>query len=165
MWYNQLSFNRRDWLIENFHRLNISSDELLLLLIIDASNQLNTEITYDTLKESSKLTLNKIDKAIANLTKLNYLKIKTIRKKVDFNIDGIFRKEFEDQQDANLLLELVEDTFGRPLSQNEMKTLTDLNDKVDKQFIVYAIRQCVVQNTFSMAYLEKVALNESSNKS
>ena len=165
MWYHQIYFNRRDWLIDNYHRLDLTSDELLLLLIIDGANQQSKEITYDYLKEATKLTVNKIDKCIANLTKLNYLKIKPIRKRIDFNIDGVFRKEFEQDLDKPELLSLVEDSFGRLLSQTELKTLTSLTDKVEYDVIVYAIRQAVFQNKLTMSYLEKVALNESSSTS
>lgn len=163
MWFNEVYFNRRDWLIHHYHRLNINSNELLLLLVIDGANQKNQEISYEYLKEMTKMTVNQIDKCIGNLTKLNYLKIKPIRKRIDYNIDGVFRKEFEDHSDSAQIVSLVEETFGRPLSQNELATLSALQDKVSDEMIIFAIRQTVIQNKLSMSYLEKVALNESTS--
>lgn len=160
MWYNEIYFNRRDWLITYFHKLDISSNELLVLLIIDGANQSKREITYELLKEYTKLNQSQIDKIIASLTKKNYLKIKSIRRRIDFNIDGIFRKEFEESVDEPELLKMVEEAFGRLLSQQELKTLASLKDKVEIEKIVYAIRQAVIYNKMSMSYLEKVALNE-----
>lgn len=79
-----------------------------------------------------------------------------------FNIDGVFNKEFEDQMDKNELLHLFEDSFGRLLSQQELLTLSQLQNKVESDKIIYALRQAMIQSKLSMSYVERVALNESS---
>lgn len=161
MWHKEIYFNRRDWLIQYYHRLNINANQLLLLLTIDAQNQLNNDITHDSLKILLNCTQQQIDKDMQVLIEKNYLKIKPYKKKIDFNIDAVFKKEFEETQDGNELLLLFEDSFGRLLSQQELLVLTRLKESVEPDKILYALRQAMINSKLSMSYVEKVALSES----
>lgn len=161
MWFNELYFNRRDWILQHFKELNIDANEFLLLCIIDAANQQTLEITHEYLKESSQLSQYQVDKNIQKLIEKKYLRIKPSRKKIDFNIDGIFKQELNEPPHQHELLALFEDSFGRLLSQQELLTLSQLQQQVDYDTIIYALRQAMIKSKLSMNYVEKVALNES----
>ena len=162
MWFKQLHFNRRDWLLNNFNRLDINADQCLILMVIDAQNQLNEDITHELLQQHLNRSFKQIDKDLQVLIEKQYLKIRSYKRKIVFNIDGVFNKEFEDQMDKNELLHLFEDSFGRLLSQQELLTLSQLQNKVESDKIIYALRQAMIQSKLSMSYVERVALNESS---
>lgn len=162
MWFNEIYFNRRDWLLHHFSKLKIDANQFLILCIIDSANQSNIEITHDYLVSNTNLSLSQVDKHIQKLIELKYLKIKPYKKKIEFNIDGVFRKDFEDTENESKLLHLFEDSFGRLLSQQELLTLSNLQAQVDYDTIIYALRQSIIQSKLSMSYVEKVALNEQS---
>lgn len=163
MWYKEIYFKRRDWILENFSKLNINCQEFLILMLIDAANESNIEITNDYLKGKSNLSMTQINKVIESLATKKYLKIKSVRKRIDFNIDGIFIEELATSDNSHEILKLVEDSFGRLLSQQELQSLISLTKKVEYETLIYAVRQAVINNKLSMNYLEKVALNEATS--
>lgn len=161
MWFNELYFNRRDWMLSKYKQLGIDAHQFLILCVIDAANQNNLEITHDYLVEETGLTKTQMDKHIQKLIEKKYLKIKPSRKKIDFNIDGVFNQDLNESTQVNKLLGLFEDSFGRLLSQQELQTLISLQNKVEYDTIIYALRQAIIHSKLSMSYVEKVALNES----
>lgn len=161
MWYNDIYFHRRDWLIENYKKLEITERELVTLLKIDLLNQKQENITMDYLCDELNLKTNELNIVIQTLSDKKLLNIKYNRKKIIFNIDSVFKKESKSSESIHPLVELIEDSFGRPLSQNELSSLNNLHQQFDYDVIIYGIRQCIIQNKLSFKYLEKVVYNAS----
>ena len=135
-WYQERYFARRDWLLENLNRLEISPLQGLILLLIDYYQEGRQVITMENLATQCHCTLEEIDAAIDDLCKMDYLVISSKNRKVYFDISGVFedKPKLEVSRD---LFEVFEREFGRPLSQKEtmavsaMKGFTNATDAAD----------------------------------
>lgn len=54
------------------------------------------------------------------------------------------------------LFELFETEFKNPLSQMELQRLSDWSREYDRQLIVYALREAVLNKAFSFNYIDKI---------
>ena len=54
---------------------------------------------------------------------------------------------------------MFETEFGRPLSQNEMKKISEWNHMYDKQMIIYALRTASAYQKMNLAYIDKILCN------
>ena len=89
--YQKRFFNRRNWILENISKLNLDSNEALLLLLIDYFNEYNEPSNINTLSKSSNLDKNVVDDTIASLISKGYLVLLTDSGQVIFNIDNILK--------------------------------------------------------------------------
>ena len=53
-WWNKRFINRRDWILDNLTELSLTSDETLVILMIDFLNQHMITITHGILAEKLK---------------------------------------------------------------------------------------------------------------
>ena len=74
-WYQESYFDRKNWILENFDKLNLNSDETLLILLIDLCKTNRKSVTYDYLISKLHKTSKQIDVIIAGLVNKHYLKI------------------------------------------------------------------------------------------
>lgn len=157
MWYKNTYIHRRDWLIEHFERLDVSHEELVVLLMIDLLNQGQNKWGPKELMSKTKQSKEQLDTYLQTLSSKKMLKLETIDSRISFNIDGVFNKinPFE-QSEQHDLLTSFEREFGRPLSRQELVTLNDMKQKYDQQVIIYGLRQAIVNNRLSMNYILKI---------
>ena len=94
-WYKHTYFNKEAWILENFDKLNLNSDEVLLLLLINHCMNNNLDVSYDYLSKKMNKSSKQLDKLISNLVARHYLNISTNDKGVYFDIDGIFEFDIE----------------------------------------------------------------------
>lgn len=160
MIYNELFFNKRDWLIENYSQLKINQSQLIVLLMIDAANQQSREITFEYLSGKTKLNMNNLNKTVDELIDKKFLEIIPKRNKVQFSINGIFNAIDQYMSVNHDLLQVIQKEFGRLLSQNELIRLNDLSQKYSLTQLNYGIREAIVHRAFSLDYIERVIINE-----
>lgn len=160
MIFNEVYFNRRDWLIEKYDALKLNPQQLLLMLTIDVANQKGLNITLDYLKDKTKFTLEQLNQMIEQLIALKYLEITPKRNKIVFNIQGVFQRETEYGNVEDDFLKVLQKEFGRLLSQNELIKLNELSQKYSKQQLEYALRQTILYKSFSIEYMERVIIND-----
>ena len=48
-WYKESYFDRKNWILENFDKLNLNADETILILLIDLCKTSRKAITYEHL--------------------------------------------------------------------------------------------------------------------
>lgn len=161
-WYKQTYFDRRSWILEYFDKLNITNDELVVLLLIDFAKDSKKTINYDYLKEKLNLDNKKIDSIISSLVSKKYLKITPTSKGVSFDIDSIF--EFDPEQyelsENKDIYSIAEDLKGKPLSSTELQKLSDLSSDYPINKIIDAIRIAEAYRKPSIAYVESILKNE-----
>lgn len=160
--YKESYFNRGNWIIENFDRLNLSSEETLLILLIDLCKSNKRNITYEYLSNKFHMDEKKIDKIIASLVSKHYLKLSTNARGLVFDIDGIFefdpdRYEISDNRDV---YDLVSGIFGKPLSPGELQKMSDLINTYGQKKFIEALRVSEAQRKFRMSYIEGVLRDE-----
>ncbi|MCR5066911.1 MAG: DnaD domain protein [Erysipelotrichaceae bacterium] len=161
-WYQERYFSRRDWLLENMNRLEISPTQGLILLLIDYYQEGRQVVTMENLAMQCHLDLEEIDAAIDDLVKMDYLVISTKNRKVYFDISGVFedRPKLEVSRD---LFEVFEEEFGRPLSQKEMIAISQWQQAYDSKTIIKALREAVIQEKLSTSYIDRILENWSRN--
>ena len=161
-WYQESYFDRKNWILENFNKLNLSSDETILILLVDLCKQSRKTITYDYLTEKLHKSAREIDKIIASLVEKHYLKLSTNSKGLVFDIDGIFEfdpEKYEIAENKNLY-DTAEDVFGRPLSSTELQKMNDLINEYGQKNFIEALRISEAQRKVKMAYIEGILRNE-----
>ena len=127
-WYKESYFDRKNWILENFDRLNLNSDETLLILIIELCRISRKQISYEYLSEKMNKTVKELDQIIASLVSKHYLKLSTNTKGLVFDIDGIFEfdpEKYEITENKNLF-DTVGDVFGKPLTPIQLQKMNDL---------------------------------------
>lgn len=156
MWYRKPYVNRRAWLLDQFEALNLTHEQLVILLVIDLANETNQSIDMEYLQKKTKLSSQDLDRTLHELMESQIVKIETQNQHIHFNIDGIFgnNNPYEDVQHD--LLNRFESEFGRPLSQQELLALNNLSKQYDENLIIYGLRQAILNNKLSMNYVDKV---------
>ena len=161
-WYQERYFSRRDWLLENMNRLEVSPLQGLILLLIDYYQEGRQVVTMENLAMQCHFDLEEIDAAIDDLVKMDYLVISSKNRKVYFDISGVFedRPKLEVSRD---LFEVFEGEFGRPLSQKEMIAISQWQSAYDSKTIIKALREAVIQDKMSTSYIDRILENWSRN--
>lgn len=161
-WYKESYFDRKNWILENFDKLNLNADETILILLIDLCKTSRKAITYEYLTGKLHKTTKEIDKIIASLVAKHYLKLSTNAKGLVFDIDGIFEfdpEKYEISENKDLY-DKTEDVFGRPLSSLELQKMNDLISEYSQSAFIEALRIAEAQRKVKMAYIEGILRNE-----
>ncbi len=157
-WYEEHYVSRRDWILENLYKLQISAEQAIIILMIDYRNQYNAPITLDSLAEQTGRNKDDIDRIIAELNKAGYLKIATRNKKVVFDISNVFEEPQETKLSGNLF-EVFESEFGRVLSQLETTTIAEWLNVYSEEQVLDALREASIQKKLNMRYIDRILLS------
>ena len=160
-WYKHTYFNKEAWILENFDKLNLNSDEVLLLLLINHCMNNNLDVSYDYLSKKMNKSSKQLDKLISNLVARHYLNISTNDKGVYFDIDGIFEFDIEKYEilENNDIFNTIEIVFGRPLNPNELQKSSDLIEKYGQNNFLDALRIAEAKRSVKMPYVEAILKN------
>ena len=161
-WYKESYFDRKNWILENFDKLNLNADETVLLLLVELCRQSKKTITYEYLTEKLHKNMKEIDHVIAGLVNRHYLKLSTNSRGLVFDIEGIFEFDPEKYEISvnHDIYELVSDVFGKPLSPTEMQKMNDLIEAYGQDSFLQALRIAEANRKLKMAYIEGVLRNE-----
>ena len=160
-WYKESYFNRKNWILENFDKLNITNDELVLILLIELCKESRKSVTYEYLMQKLSKNQKEVDKIIASLVNKRYLNINVNSKGLVFDIDSIFEfdtETYEISENTNLY-DTLGDLFGRPLTPNELAKLNDLLNEYSEKQIIEAIRVSEANRKLKLSYIEGVLRN------
>ena len=161
-WYKESYFDRKNWILENFDKLNLTADETILILLVDLCKTNRKYVTYDYLTNKMKKTPKEIDSIVAGLVSKHYLKISNNSKGLVFDFDEIFEfdpEKYEIDENKNLY-DTVSEVFGKPLSPSELQKMNDLIDKYGEDKFVEALRIAEAYRKLNMSYIEGVLRNE-----
>lgn len=161
-WYKEAYVNRRDWLIFHFPFLPINLQEFDLLLVIDLALEKNLATSHSDLANYMGLSERDVDRLLSSLSRKGLLDIEIAKDKITYNIDAIFNVELKKLDKTFVegnVFDLIEDIFGRPLSEAEMNKCVNLSQKYTKEEICQALRICDAHRKYSLNYLEAVLRN------
>ena len=162
-WYKESYFNRKNWLLENFDKLNLSNDELILVLLIELCKESKRLITYDYLTEKLHKSIKDVDKIIASLVAKHYLKLSSNARGLVLDIDNIFEfdpEKYEISENKDLY-DTLGDLFGKPLSPSELQKVNDLINEYGEAKFKYAVRVAEAHRKLKLPYIEGILRNES----
>ena len=161
-WYQESYFDRKNWLLENFDKLNLSSDETLLIMLVELCRTNRKYVTYDYLMKKLSRNAKQIDSLVASLVNKHYLKISSNSKGLIFDFDEIFefdpeKYEISDNKD---LFDTVSEVFGKPLSPTELQKISELSEIYGEKRFIEALRLAEAKRTYKIAYIEGILRNE-----
>ena len=161
-WYKESYFNRNNWILENYDKLGLGADEVLLLLLVELNRAGKGKITYEYLQTKLSKDGKQIDKIIAGLVNKHYLKLSTNSRGLVFDIEPLFEfdpERYEIVENADLY-DTVTEVFGKPLSPSELQKMNDLIDEYGQKRFNQALRIAEAQKKLKMSYVEGILRNE-----
>lgn len=155
-------------IFNNYKRLNITEEELVILIfIIDLGNKIN----YNPDIFVKELNMEKF-KVMDILNRLSEKKIITITIEKNENnkteefikLDLLYSKIinlFKETQDDNIentdIFSIFEKEFGRTLSPMEYEIIKGwINDKFSYEIIIEALKEATYNNVNSLSYIDKI---------
>lgn len=158
-WWNERFINRRDYILDHLQELSISSDELLVILLIDFMNEHQLPLTHGSLAAKMKLDSDEIDELLSRLSAKGYMNLEFKDGKINFVIDGVFEGNNEKTMNFDQsLFDLFESEFGRPLSQSELQTMADWLGEYEQKLIGYALREALTYDKKSFHYIDRILI-------
>lgn len=154
-WFEADYIDKRIWLLDHMGTLKLSAEESLTALLLVHFNDLNRPISLDSLSKSSGLSTEKIDKAMAGLSRKGYLSIRINGVDVNYLIDGLFEEKTILTSDADLI-DLYQKEFKRTLSSTEIDKLNDWLSRMDRAFLVHALREALMYNKVNFSYIDRI---------
>lgn len=160
---NATFFNRRNWIMEHMEQLDLTPEELLLVLCIDYMNEFQQLIDVNSVSKKMKLDGSIVDNMFNELINKGYLKMEIGNRNMIYNIDQLFMQKENaqpcHQNELKNLFTMYEKEFKRPLSQRESETLSEWIENYDLKLIEYALREAIIYNSLNFAYINKILLN------
>ncbi len=159
-WYKTNFCNRRDWILDNAENLNLTNNEIMFCLMIDFLKEHHIELSNAVLMGKLKLSAAELDQVIRSLSIKGYLDI--CSKEEIFDLTGLFESDAIHPMNEALfqsVFDVFEDSFGRPLSSNELVKLSDLSKIYQKEELIEALRTAEAYNKISMPYIEGILRN------
>lgn len=159
-WWLERCVNRRDWILDHLQELALTSEETMVVLVIDFMNEHQLPITHAILAEKLKQDSDVIDDILSRLSAKGYMSIEFHNGKIVFNIDGVFagNKEKTIAFDQSLF-DQFESEFGRPLSQSELQRMADWLKLYHQKLITYALREALTYNVKNFDYIERILVD------
>lgn len=154
-WYEEAHIDQRIWVLDHLGSLDLTVEEALTVLELVHFNDLRRHVSLEALSKASGLTHEKIDKAMAGLSRKGYLNIKINRQEVTYNIDGLFEEKTILTNDTDLI-DLFQKEFKRTLSSTEMDKINDWLTRVNRAFIVHALREALMHNKVNFTYIDRI---------
>ena len=160
--FEERFFDRRNWILDNIKKLDVSPIEALVLLQIDFLNQYKQEVSLDSLALKCNCSKSDIDDSINSLNRKGYLKMKS-ENGIVFDIDSIFEAN-KDIIVKNDLFTLFEKEFRRVLSQKEITTIAEWDriygyDKIVDALRIAVINRMMTDKEISFNYIGKILAN------
>lgn len=157
---DEIYFDRVRWILSNLKKLDVSANEVLVLLSIVILKEENREVNIQSLADKTPLSNKEVDDAITLLASKRYLDIKICAGEVSFNIDKIFDLKKEVNNDVKDLFKLFEEEFSRLLTQNELVKLNAWIKEYSRQDIIEALRSASIMNKLHFNYIDRILEND-----
>ncbi|MDO4500966.1 MAG: hypothetical protein Q4B60_06815 [Erysipelotrichaceae bacterium] len=160
-WYKQPYFNRRTWILENFDKLNLNSQETMVILLVDYAKEAKKKLNYEYLCDKLAIEPKELDSVLSNLVAKHYLNINANEKGISFDIDNIFEFDPEKYEvvENTSILDAVSDFLNKPLTPNELMKTKDLLDKYGEEKLLDALRMAEAYRKYTLAYVEGILKN------
>ncbi|MBX5318259.1 DnaD domain-containing protein [Staphylococcus caprae] len=171
-------------LLDHYAELGMDEQDLVILIkLIYASETSNKQPSIETLQQGSSMQPRQITSVIQNLIQRELLEL-NVRKDEEgkfteyMNLDPFYEKLSQILKKQNLnhqesdsveqfkqLFQLMEQSFGRPLSPYEIETLNQWIDvdQHDLSVIQAALDEALSQNKLSFKYIDRILLNWKKN--
>ncbi|MCF0111642.1 MAG: DnaD domain protein [Erysipelotrichaceae bacterium] len=149
--YMQPWFDRRNWLLSHMQDGWVTTEEMMALLMIDYMKECEEELGIDPLAKRMNTDRKTTESILSSLQQKGYLTIELTKKRLIFNIEGIF---FQEKKTDQLSLETTFETeFGRVLSDSERQQLIEWENEYDAEMVLYALREAAIYRKMNFKYI------------
>lgn len=157
-WWKQRFIDRRAWILDHLEQLAINGNEALCLSIIDFLNEHQIPVSHSILAQKLKLESGEIDDLLTTLQTKGCLSIEYRDKGILFDITGTFEgeKASDSLRIDTSLFELFEEEFARPLTQNDLQTMSEWIQEYDQKLIAYALREALTYEHLNFDYIDRI---------
>lgn len=165
---NEPFFNRRNWILEHLEDLELTLEQAFCVFCIDYFNEFRYVVDVPSLANKMKMDDGKVDLMLNDLMEKGYLQIDFVDRRIYYNIDGVFKLKEDakpcDSNEYQTLFALYESEFARPLSQKESEMLSEWISTYELKLIEYALREAVIYDKKSFAYINRILINWKESK-
>ncbi|MDV7719104.1 DnaD domain protein [Pediococcus ethanolidurans] len=169
-----------NYLLSHFHQLGLTSDELVIYLIIEKQREQGDLFPSSKLiSRETGLDESKVYELLHELIQNKFMEIKTVKhadgKNYDqYNFDLLFdkllqsadnetetKKQQTQKNDRETVFKQIESEFGRPLSPIEYETINQwlTDDHYAPEMISLALKEAVLSQAYSLRYMDRILLN------
>lgn len=156
---NEIYFDKVRWILSHLKELDISSDEVIVILMIVILKESKMEVNIEKIANLTSLTQKEVDDAISLLASKRYLEIKICAGEVSFNIDQLFELKKDVNSDVVDLFEIFEEEFARMLTQTELVRLNEWIEVYSRDAIIDALRNASIMQKLHFNYINRILEN------
>lgn len=151
-----------DILLKNYHKLNITEKELIILIYL-----INSDLTFNPklIANDLNIDLKELMEIISKLIEKDILKIDSINTKIKeecFNLDTLYNKltfiivNDEIKEVKSNLFVAFEKEFGRTLSPLDYEIICDWQTEFSDELILSALKEAVFNGVNNLRYIDKI---------
>lgn len=159
--YEASYFNKQNWILEYFDKLNLTTNEALVLLLIEFAHENGYKDSMDYISKKMNISLDELDSILMSLVERNYITLNT--NGYSFNINNVFEFDPSKYELVNnrTVYQIFEEFLNRPLNGEEVRKVSNLVTEYGEDVVIDGLRKAEAYNKHSLSYVETVLLNES----
>lgn len=161
---NSVYFDKIRYVLSKIPQLDLSSDELMLVLSILIIQEEGQVVSVESIKRQTGLDIKEIDKIVTILAGKRYLEVEVVDTAVNFSVDNIFKLKPEVNLDVSDLFKIFEEEFSRLLNQRELVRLNEWMKKYKREEIIDALRSASIMEKLDFNYINKILENNYESK-
>lgn len=153
-------YNFNYYVLEHMKQLNLTSKEVVTLFYLRYLFETNQEVNMEKIAESTGLSLIDISQLVESLLEKELINVKFNDGKIHYDTNQVFQLlEKKSEKNVSTIFKKIETGFNRIISQKEVEKINDLIQTYDLKLVEYALRETLLQEANSLAYMEKILMN------
>ncbi len=156
---NNVYFDKIRYILMKISDLNLSSQEVLVVLSILILQEQGSLVSVETLVKQTNLDNKEVDDIITLLASKRYLEVVVTNGHVNFSVDNIFGLKEEVNIDVKDIFKIFEDEFSRILNQRELVRLNEWTKVYTREEILDGLRSASIMSKLDFNYINKILEN------
>lgn len=159
---NNVYFDKIRYVLVKISDLNLSSQEILVVLSILILQEQGSLVSVETLVKQTNLDNKEVDDIVTLLASKRYLEVVVTNGRVNFSVDNIFSLKEEVNIDVKDIFKIFEDEFSRILNQRELVRLNEWTKVYTRDEILDGLRSASIMSKLDFNYINKILENNRS---
>ncbi len=159
-WYNLNYFDKKNWLLDNIEKLDISNNAKLLLILVIFLEEKNIIINQNLLANKLSISLKELDSLLEDLITKGLVNIK-INNGLIFDLSKLFETDFNLYNNiSDDIVKIYEKEKVKPITRYDLEKLDELIKYYPKSSIIKAFQIAAARKQFNLSYIETILINE-----
>lgn len=158
--WESVYFNKGYWIMDHLQDFNLTSDEAMVVLVINFLNETRQPVTYEALMEKCHLGAETIEECFEALSAKGYLTIDASNGDLEFLLDGLLDSPVREgvEIDQKLIQAFQEEFGGKTFSSGEMERILDLAQRFDERAVMLALGEAAIYDRRNLNYIENILI-------